>query len=204
MNNNKGKYRALLGVLVVFVIPFLVVSTVYLSNKPKTVTLDKFYEEQVFLTSDFKTNTDEYINFSDLDKDIKLVYSFDETTAEKKSSLLKEVYTKSLDFPVRDFKDPYPTVLFLSFVNQNEVATPILGDKNSFLFNVNSIQDSIVSKQLAEQKVLLLDRENKIRGEYDYTKESFEQLEKDLQNLMAETYFVNKRTERENRLKKKL
>lgn len=199
MSSSKGKYRALLGVLVVFIVPFVVVSTVYLSKKPKTVTLDSLYDGQPFLSQPIKTKTGTEINFSDFDQDIKILYLSNEDNLAEKKGLLNDVYEKTLTYPKRDFKDPFPNILFVSFDSLYE-----LGAEHFYQASHQSLKDSIIYNQLKEQKVLLLGRENRIRGEYDFTKESFSQLKTDLQNLMAETYFVNKKTERENRLKKKL
>lgn len=201
--NNKGKYRALLGVLVVFVVPFLVVSTVYLSSKPKTVTLETYYEGKSFMKDSLETKTNEYIDFSKLDKDIKILF-LNDLVEQNEESFLKNIYSETLTYPERDFKDPFPKILFVSFHKEDRQLENQLGDKNSYLIEFNSIKDSIIANQLSEQKVLLLGRENRVRGQYAYTEESFQQFKKDLQNLMAETYFVNKKTERKTRLNKKL
>lgn len=203
MSKNKGKYRALLGVLVVFIVPFVVVSTVYLSNKPKTVTLGKLYNGEPFLTKSLESETGEQVNLSEFNEDIKILYSIDEVNSDSKLLLLKSIYDLTLTYPKPDFKDPFPVILFVEFDNSignNEV----FGKKNMLRFQFSSVKDTIIQSRMNEQKVLLLGRANRVRGEYDFTKDSFNQLKYDLQNLMAETYFINKKTERENRLKKKL
>lgn len=202
--NNKGKYRALLGVLVVFFVPFVVVSTVYLSSKPKTVTLEKFYDDEPFMNDLYQTILNENIDFTKLDKDIKVLFYLNHLSLDKGFPLIKNIYEETLTYPERDFKDPFPKVLFVAFQNLEEKEITQPGDKNFFLLDFQTVQDSIIFNRLLEQKIILLGRDNRVRGEYDYTGESFKQLKKDLQNLMAETYFVNKKTERERRLKKKL
>ena len=196
MAKSKGTYRALLGVLIVFIIPLLVVSVVYLSKKPPVYTLPVIDESPVKQTS-FLTLTDDTLQLNDYKEDVKFFFHSDSGSIQRKTSALKAFYTETQSYPKKTFKDPYPAVLFVNVFDGSglNVAVP---EKRDHWFTVSNTQvnDAVLNQYLSAEHILLLDRDGRIRSRYQFNKASIEQMKNDLQNLMAETFHVNSKEER--------
>lgn len=197
MNLTKGKYRALLGGLIVFVIPFLVVSAIFWSKKPNVYVLPVVQENILPQTALYTVESDT-ISLEELHQDIKILFFTDSSTFQNRKQAVFPLYTETRDYPKKTFKEPYPEVYFLNVVS--DVSTTDHTEQQAWFNLPKKINPQLSVQELNTELLYLFDQKNNLRGEYEFSAESIAQLKKDLQNLMAQVYNQNSKAKRRDRL----
>lgn len=195
---NKGKIRALLGVLIVFVVPLIVVSIVYLSKKPNRYILPQLSEASLIEDS-LRVNSvaNNQVNFADFGNDIKLIFYSDSTSYFDKKEMLIPLFTETKSYPKPNFKDKYPVVRFIAVLSSTNNSLQLMDDESWYGIAQKQFHDQELMSYLKDgESILLLDRNNSLRGNYKFSKESIAQMRLDLQNLLAETFQLNSKASR--------
>lgn len=200
METNSGKYRALLGGLIVFIVPLFVVSWMFLSKKPDVYTLP-FLQEQSLSQTTFTTTFDDSLNLSDYSEDVKFVFKTKASNYQAKKELLTPLFEETHTYARKSFKEPYSYVLFVSVLDDKKELIPAenLQEMLWYVVEQENVNDQLLNENLTTNNILLLDTKNRVRGNYELTKEQLPQIKKDLQNLLAETFQTNSKEKRKDK-----
>ena len=198
MSKQKGRIRVLLGILIVFIIPFLVVSAIFWTKKPDVYVLETL-NESPFEQEQFITTINDTLFVEELLQDVKLLFFTDSTNFAERKRTLQSFYEETLNYPEKTFKEPYPVIYFLELQEQQSQSTSAQS-KSWKTIPIQSVSDSYLNSELDKNLIHLFDSDNKLRGQYYYTEVSVEKLKKDIQNLLAQTYHKNSKAKRSDRL----
>jgi len=185
MATQKHKQNALLGGLLVFLVPIIAVSVVYFSASrlPKGKELPILQTQESIGDWQFVSADDTIMNGS-FWKDVKLIFKVDSTTIDKRVELLSNITEDTKSHPEFSLKDPYGQVYFVAVMN-SYMPTP--EDLHHWFF----VQEEVSSPAFQADAIYLLDRNENLRGQYSFTFEEIAELDRDVQYLLQDTYYDN-------------
>lgn len=187
MTNTNNKRNALIGGLLVFMVPILAVSIVYFSASR----LPKGKEIPLLMNANDVgewqyLHGEDTIQYGSYWKDIKVIFHVDSSNVQERINSLNKITESTKEHAEFSLKDPYGQVYFWA-VNDMENST--------FTENLNHWFDlqEIKSPQTFEDKnrVYLLDRDENIRGQYYFNRDEISALDYDIQYLLQDTFYAN-------------
>lgn len=198
MKNKKRNYGALLGGLIVLIVPLLVVNAIFFTKKPNVYVLP-ILQEKPLQQKEFLLATKDSLHLEDLYQDAKIILYTDSLTQTNRKSTVKSLYTETLSYPNKTFKDPYPEIYFIEILQSHEMSD--LTNQNNWLqIPYSSLSRPTLQSKLDKSFIYLFDNNDKLRGKYNYSDDDLKRLKKDLQNLLTEIYHINSKEKRRDRL----
>ncbi len=180
-----GKKNALLGGLLVFIIPLFFISLIYYMAsrfpKPKQIPIIQSAEEigdwQLISYQDIITN-------DSLPVDVKFIFQIDSTNLKQRVLQLADFTEDSKTYPEFSLKEPYAQTYFLAVSDSNLV----LPDSLYHWIGVQEVSKFPVD---LSNQLLIIDNNGNLRGQYKFAEEDLAELKLDLQYLLQEMYYSN-------------
>jgi len=187
MTTFNSKRNALLGGLLVFMVPIVAISVVYFTAsrlpKGKEIPLVKHADT---IGDWYYLNGADTIRSGTFGNDIKVLFHVDSTNIEARVALLDKITESTKTHAPYTRKDPYGQLYFIA-VNEMENST-YPQDLNHWFF-VNELNGAEAFSD--KNRLYLLDRDENIRGEYLFTQAQVDSIDIDIQYLLQDTYYVN-------------
>ncbi len=183
--NSPGKKNALLGGLLVFIVPLALISLIYFSAsrfpKPKKIPIMQTAEElgpwtlrnnQILITND------------SLPADIKFIFPLDSARLEENIALFNTLTQESKTYPEFYLKEPYAQTYFIG------VGKEAL-NLNDSLYHWLYFRTEDNLPFALDNKINVIDNNGNLRGVYEVSQQGMQQLEADLPFLLQEAFYTN-------------
>ncbi len=187
MATKNNKKNALIGGLLVFMVPLLAVSIVYFSASrlPKGKEIPLLQEASTIGDWKFSHEGDTIQNGT-FWKDVKVIFYVDSTNVDQRITALNKITENTKSHPEFSLKDPYGQLYFIAV---NSMKNSSFAENLNHWFDVHELENSSVFAD--QNKLYVLDRDENLRGAYFFSEDDVQKMDFDIQYLLQDTFYAN-------------